>query len=91
MNKFIFEILVFILIFVLSSAIPIYIFKRFNIDSYLCVLISLILAVLLFNLYAAAPLPKGKTGEFYEIFWIMPPVFVFLVILFLSKKSKGNS
>ena len=90
----IYEYLIYLLIFLIASIIPILLFIKFRIYLIACILISLILTILVINIYFHSSLPQGKTGEFYEIFWITPPIFVFIVgILYriLSSKRRVES
>lgn len=84
------EIIVYILIFLISSTIPIYLFKKFRIEPIVCGLISLGLTILFINAYSFSPLPisGGRTGEFYGIFWVMPPIFVIIITTYLPKRLK---
>lgn len=88
-----FEIAIYILMFLISSAIPIYAFIKSKVTApFLCSLISLGCTVLILFLYTMSPLPKGKTGELYEVFWLIPPIFVLIVTMLLSKiKQKRES
>ena len=89
--RFVFEIAIFALMFLISSTIPIYAFIKSKVTApFFCSLISLGCTVLLSFLYSVSPLPQGKTGEFYEVFWLMPPIFVLITTIFLSK-IKGKS
>lgn len=84
--KLAFEIAIYALMFLISSTIPIYAFIKSKVTApFLCSLISLGCTVLILFLYTVSPLPKGKTGEFYEVFWLMPPIFVLITTIFLSK------
>jgi len=83
------EITIYALIFIIASAIPIYLSIRSKMTTpILCSLLSLGITLLLVFVYAYFPLPKGKTGEFYEIFWLIPPIFVGITVYFLSKTKK---
>jgi hypothetical protein len=61
-----------------------------------CSLISLGLTLLFMNvgfflpvsLIEMLPVSKSRTGEFYEIFWLIPPVFVGVVTFYLSKRKR---
>ncbi len=75
----IYEYFIYLLIFLIASIIPILLFIKFRLYLIVCVLISLVLTILIMNIYFFSPLPQGKTGEFYEIFWPLPPIFVFIV------------
>lgn len=83
------EISIFVLIFIISSIIPIYLYIRFKFRSWMCSLISLGLALLFMNLdFSSLPISKSGTGELYEVFWLIPPVFVGIVTCCLAKRTK---
>lgn len=90
--KLISEIAIYALIFIISSTIPIYLFIKSKVTAPLfCSLASLGFTLLLVFIYVVAPLPKGKTGELYEVFWLIPPIFVWIVTFSLSKIKKKES
>ena len=75
----IFEYLIFLLIFLIASIIPLFLYIKYKLFLILCLLISLVLTILVMNIYFFSPFVQGKTGEFYEVFWPLPPIFVFIV------------
>jgi hypothetical protein len=96
-TSLILEILVFVIIFIISSIVPIYLHMKFRFRIWICSLISLGLTLLTMNGLALLfmnldfnflPISKSKTGEFYEIFWLIPPAFVGVVTFYLSKRKK---
>ena len=82
------EVLTYLLIFIISSIFPIYLLRRFKLYAFICILISLVSTIVLMNLYFLSPLPKGRFGEVYEVFWLVPALFVLIVNIYLSKKRK---
>jgi len=63
----------------------------------MCSLISLGLALLFMNGltllfmnldFSSLPISKSGTGELYEVFWLIPPVFVGIVTCCLAKRTK---
>ena len=85
------EISLFAITFMISSIVPIYLRVKFRFRIWSCSLISLGLTLLLingFNVLPFLPVGKSKTGEFYEVFWVIPPVFVGAVIFYLSRRKK---
>lgn len=88
--KLTFEIAAYLLIFLISSTIPIYAFFKSKVTlPWLCCLISFGLTIVLFNIYSVSPLLKGKTGEFYEVFWLIPPIFVWIVTFSIAQIKKN--
>jgi hypothetical protein len=82
----------YLAIFLFSSAIPIVIFAKTRLQKEVCTLISLGLTVGLINLYffigAKMQLPSTAfLNEFHEIFWIIPPFFVYLSCFFIQRKN----
>jgi hypothetical protein len=87
--RLIIEITIYALIFIISSVVPIYLYIRSKVTIPIgCSLLSLGITLLLVLIYASSPLPKGKTGELYEIFWLIPPIFVGITTYLLSKTKK---
>ena len=62
------------------------------ISSFLFALISLVLTVVIINIYFISPLPQDKTGEFQEVFWMWPSfvVLIICVIYTIKKQEKGT-
>ena len=84
------ELLIFFIIFFFASTISIFIFSKFKLNVYASVIICLVLTILFMNLFFISPLPKGKTGEFYEIFWLFPPVFVLVICKILDRRKRAK-
>jgi len=56
----------------------------------LCVMVSLFMTILLMNLINVFLLSESvnRTGEFYKVFWLMPPGFVGVVTVLIWKKNR---
>lgn len=80
----------YLLIFFLSTTSPLFIFFKTRLMKEICVLISLVLSIGLINLYfhIGGKMNLGSTaflGEFYEIFWVIPPIVTYFSCLSLKK------
>ncbi len=84
------ELLNYFIIFLIASMLPILLFYKFKINIYVCTLICFILTIIFINISFILLFSKNKASEFYEIFWIIPPVFVFIVCKFFVKDLKGG-
>jgi len=93
--KLVLEIIIFSFIFIISVTVPIYLFIRVKIKvPFFCSLMSLGFTLLLMVIYLETPLPKGRTGEFYEVFWLLPAIFVGTLTFVLSqikKRKRGKN
>lgn len=85
----------YLLIFILSSGMPIYIFIKTRCIRWLSVLISLVLSVgginIFFHIWSTLHLPPTLYfNELHETFWIIPPLFVYCYCLYLEKSGIRN-
>jgi len=88
------EISVFAITSMISSIVPIYLHVKFRFRKWSCSLIGLGLTLLLingFNVLPFLPVGKSKTGEFYEVFWVIPPVLCWCIDFYLLKRKEDNT
>lgn len=83
----------YLLIFLLATGIPVYIFIKAQLLKELCALLSIVLSVGLINLYffISSKLRLISTivlNEFHEVFWVIPPIVVYLYCLYLQRRGK---
>ena len=83
-----YDIIIYIIIFVVCSPIPIYLSIKFNsiLLTIGCIFMSAILAIFMINLLILSGPPRFYTvhdlfrwNEFYEVFWLVPPFFVTVI------------
>jgi hypothetical protein len=95
-KRIIVDCLSYFLIFLISSGVPIYLFHRNKLNKILGSIISVVLTLILVNVnfYLIHKLHATLSpyfSEFHEIFWIIPPLFVFAYCLYSEKKHKLKS
>jgi hypothetical protein len=83
------EMSVYMVVFAVSSGIPIFFLIRFGLNRWVCVAMALIITLFLINLGSfTLDLGTSKTGEFYEVFWLVPPAFVLGVASILRRARR---
>jgi len=71
-----------------ASAASILLGLKYRLGVLFRVVLCVVVTVILMNVYFQTPLPKGRTGELYEVFWIIPLAITAIVTLWLSKGRK---
>ena len=86
----------YIVIFVISCGIPIYLFNKMRLVKIVCVLIAVVLSVGLINVYFLIWSRMGSAfhpllNEFQEVFWLIPPIIVYLSCSYVQTKRKRQT
>ena len=91
-NGFLFDTLSYSLNLGLSVLIPYLLFKHYKWGKWKCVSFSLIICIIILNFYlfliSELKLPITEFyNEFYEGFWLIPPIITFLIIIYVKKRK----
>ncbi len=83
----------YLLIFIFATSIPVYVFLKARLVKEICALFSLILSVGLINLHgfvlsSLRSVSHPSLSEFYEVFWIIPPVVVYVSCVYVERKKE---
>ena len=85
-----YELIIYLMVIVISSGIPILLFERYKLGNWACVLISLGLTLLLINLGNMLPplFPEvgAQTKELYKLVLLIPPIIVGIVVNYRRKR-----
>lgn len=94
--SFLLSSLSYLIIFLLSTSVPILIYRKTN---WWCVgisFISVLLTILFINIYSHVgyyfrwPIHPAFQ-EFYEVFWLIPPIVVYFYCRFLERKKNDRN
>ena len=83
---------IYLLVFLLSSGVPLYLFLKTRLLGELCALFSAVLSVISINLFffigKTLNLPYSPLLRYtYELFWLVPPIFVYCYCLVIRRKK----
>jgi hypothetical protein len=81
----------YLLIFILATGIPVYIFIKARLLKEVCALFSIIISIALINLnfhfMSGSRSFPPPLSEFHEILWILPPIIVYVSCSYIHKRS----
>ena len=93
---FLLESISYFIIFVISTLVPIYIHKKKEWPPYVSSLMSILLTLFLINVFFQIGFyfhwpTHPAFQEFYEVFWLIPPIVVYLYCRYKDKKEFKES